>query len=231
MGPFPIPAHRTKRADFLHSALRLQWPLMSGRPSLRVDRPPSDSWAGKSSPKPRPGPGASRRRWWGIASTSRPMGHGGPAFFRSGKEGGHRSAGQPWRVDRGYRPGHTGNILKRVIISMLPADLPLRQLAIFAYRRSPSLTFKKCLLANGFLDHGRRHMALFWLWVAIEPHRPWYQPKRVDDQRTNCYRGRAPFAALRPSARVHTATANSPPTSSQASPVATAIAFGARQSG
>ena len=46
-----------------------EWPLTSGWPSLRLDRPPKrDRWAGKPSPKPRPGPGASRRRWTASAS-------------------------------------------------------------------------------------------------------------------------------------------------------------------
>jgi hypothetical protein len=47
-----------------------------------------------------------------------------PRSFVRGRrgKGGHRSASQPWREERGYRPGYTSNVHKRFIISMHWAD-------------------------------------------------------------------------------------------------------------
>jgi hypothetical protein len=42
---------------------------------------------------------------------------------RRGK-GGHRSASQPWRVERGYERGYKGYIQKRDVISKYSADTP-----------------------------------------------------------------------------------------------------------
>ena len=68
-----------------------------------------------------------------------PYGPRRAAFFRRGRrgKGGHRSASQPWRVERGYERGYKGYIQKRDVISKYAADTPPPGRLI----RPPSLSF------------------------------------------------------------------------------------------